>query len=74
MTSHDIPEDVLNSSVEYCINEYVRLIRDREILRDHWWGGMSFMALAEKYKLSLTAVQKIIHSKGDKVLLRAAKM
>jgi Mor family transcriptional regulator len=73
MSEHEIPEDLLNSSILLCIAEYVRLERDREILRDHWFKGLSFMALAEKYDLSLNGVKKIVYGQGDKVLLRAAK-
>ena len=72
--THSIPEQVTNSTVEYCINEYVRLLRDRDMLRDHWFGGMSFMALAEKYDLSLPAVKGIIYSVGDGVLTRAGDL
>lgn len=71
--THDIPDDVPNSRIEYCIAEFVRLERDRAILRDHWFGGLSFMALVEKYDISLTAVKSIIYGEGDKVLLRAQK-
>lgn len=71
--THDIPEDVPNSAIMHCIAEYVRLERDREVLRDHWFGGLSFTALTEKYDLSLTAVKNIIYGVGDKILLRAQK-
>lgn len=71
--THEIPADVTNSTIEYCIAEYVRLERDRRILRDHWFGGLSFTALAEKHDLSLTAVKAIIYQKGDKILLRAER-
>lgn len=70
---HDIPDEITNSSIEYCISEYVRLERDRAILIDHWFGGLSFMALAEKYQLSETAIKRVIYDEGDKVLLRADK-
>ena len=69
--THEIPDEVTNSAVELCISEYVRLERDREILRDHWFRGKSFMTLASNYNLSLTAIKKIIYDKGDKVLLKA---
>ena len=70
---HDIPADALNSRVERCIDEYVRLYRDRDILRDHWFGGLSFKELADKYHLSPEAVKKIIYGIGDNVLIRATK-
>lgn len=70
---HEIPEDVTNSRLELLIDEYVRYRRDREILKEHWFGGLSFMALAEKHDMSLTAIKDIIYRQGDKVLMRAEK-
>ena len=49
---HTIPDDVPNSAVMNCINEYVRRERDRSILQDHWFGGLSMMAIADKYDVS----------------------
>lgn len=72
--THNIPDDTLNSSIVYCINEYVRLERDREILREHWFQGMSMQSIAEKHDLSITGVKKILYNVGDKILLRAQKM
>ena len=72
--THSIPSGVANSTVEHCINEYVRLIRDRNILTDHWFGGLSFISLAEKYDLSLPAVKAIVYNVGDSVLRRAQEL
>lgn len=66
--THRIPSTVANSRVEYCINEYVRLVRDRDMLKDHWFYGLSFMALADKYDMSLPAVKNIVYQVGDAVL------
>ena len=71
--THMIPGGVTNSKVEYCIDEYVRLVRDRQMLKDHWFNGLSFMALAEKYDLSLPAVKSIVWTVGDNVLEMAKK-
>ena len=68
-----IPPDALNSNIEYCIAEYVRLERDRDMLRDHWFRGLSFYELADKYGVSLTLVKRVMRD-GDSILLRAAKM
>ena len=72
--THDIPEDVPNSTIEYCISEYVRLERDRAILREHWFCGASFYVLAERYGVTINTVKRVVYSQGDKVLLRAAKI
>lgn len=69
----NIPPDALNSNIEYCIAEYVRLERDRDMLRDHWFRGLSFYELGDKYGVSLTLVKRVMRD-GDSILLRAAKM
>lgn len=69
----NIPPDVLNSNIEYCIAEYVRLERDRSMLRDHWFCGLSYYELADKYGVSLTLVKRVMRD-GDDILLRAARM
>lgn len=71
--THEIPENITNSAVEHCISEYVRLERDRDILRDHWFRGLSFMALAERYDLTTNAIKRVVYGQGDKILLRASK-
>ena len=72
--THEIPKHVKNRTVEHCIDEYVRLRRDRAILRDHWFDGVSFMALADKYNLSLTAVKDVVYDVGDPIILMAVKI
>lgn len=74
MTIHTIDENVKNSNIEYCINEYVRPIDHREILRKHWFERATISSLAAEYHLSDTAVKKIIYGVGDKILLKASKM
>lgn len=72
--THKIPDDVTNDAVEYCIDQYVRLIRNRELLRDHWFHGLSFKELADKYHITETAVKKILYGIGDSVILRASNL
>lgn len=67
---HTIPDDCTNSEVLSLISEYVRLERDQQILRDHWFGGLTFEALAEKHYLSVTRIKEIVYKCGDKVLLK----
>lgn len=69
---HEIPEDALNSNIEYCIEEYVRNEIHREMLRDKWFRGKSLEQIAEKYQFSVTTVKKVIYDTGDKILLRAS--
>jgi hypothetical protein len=69
-----IAEDTLNSNIEYCINEYVRLVEHRDILREKWFYGYTFEQLSAKYHKSNEAIKKIVYGEGDMVLLRASKM
>lgn len=69
-----IDNNTLNSNIEYCIDEYVRLKRDRQMMRDKWFEGLSLKELADKYNISETAVKKVIYKKGDEILYRASKM
>lgn len=72
--SHKIPENVTNSTLNFCINEYVRLEKHRDMLRDKWFMGLTLEQLAEKYEISDTQTKNIIYGIGDRVLLKAAKM
>ena len=67
---HDIPETARNSEIIYMIDEFVRLERDREILKDHWFKGWTFEKLAEEYKMSVNAVKNVVYNIGDKILLK----
>lgn len=74
MTIRTVGDNVKNSDIIYCINEYVRPIAHREILYKHWFDRVTISELAEEYNLSETAIRKILYGIGDKVLLRAYKM
>ena len=69
-----IPEDLLNSNIEYCIDEYVRLYEHREILREKWFGGLTIEQLAGKHQLSETRIKDILYGEGDKILIRASEI
>lgn len=69
-----IPEDTLNSNINYCIDEYVRLIEHRQILREKWFEGITIEELASRHKLSETRIKEILYKQGDKILIRASKM
>jgi len=71
---HSIPPNVLNSDIDYCIDEYVRLIAHREILRESWFYGLSFERIAEKHNVSVQTVKNVIYDIGDTILHRAANM
>ena len=68
-----IDDDIPNSRINHCIDEYVRLIEHREMLREKWFYGKTLEEIAEDHKLSVTQVKNIIYKQGDKVLIRASK-
>jgi hypothetical protein len=68
-----INENILNSNIEYCINEYVRLVEHRNILREKWFNGYTLDQLASKYNKSVTAIKYVVYGIGDKILLKAAE-
>lgn len=72
--THDIPPDTLNSNINYCIDEYVRLVEHREMLRDKWFYGKTFEKIAEDHKISVQRAKDIIYNIGDPILIRASNM
>lgn len=72
--THEIPPDTLNSNINYCIDEYVRLETHRDILRDKWFRGMSFEKIAQEYSISVQAAKNVVYDIGDPILLRASNM
>ncbi len=72
--AHDIPPDVKNSDLTYCIDEYVRNKKHRDMLKDHWYYGYTIEDLAAKYQVSTTTVKKVLYDIGDKILLRAVSI
>lgn len=72
--THDIPADTLNSNINYCIDEYVRLVDHREMLRDKWFHGLTLDALSQKYDVSVQTVKNVIYGIGDDILIKASNM
>lgn len=68
--THQIPENARNSELMMLIDEFVRLERDRQILKDHWFGGRTFEQIAGENHLSINATKNIIYGIGDKILLK----
>ena len=73
MTSHKIPKETYNSDLSYCINEFVRNVEHRKMLRDWWFHGETLEGLAGKYHISLTSVKQIIYEEGDPIILKATQ-
>ncbi len=71
---HDIPKQVKNSDLQYCISEYVRYGVHQDMLRDHWFNNMSLQSIAEKYHYSLTTTKDIVYGIGDDIIKMALEM
>jgi hypothetical protein len=69
-----IDDDILNSKIEYCIDEYVRLVEHRDMLREFWFLGLTIAQISAKHNKSETRVKNVLYDIGDKILLRADKL
>lgn len=72
--NHTIDSDTKNSNIMYCIDEYVRNIEHRQILKEKWFEGMTIGELSAKHNFSETAIKDIVYDIGDPILIKAAKM
>ena len=70
--THSIPPDTLNSNIEFRIEEYVRNIEHREILRESWFQGKSFEKIAQDHGVSVVTVKNVMYGVGDDILLKAS--
>lgn len=71
--AHAIDDELRNSDIEYCIEEYVRRKEHRAILKEKWFEGLTFEEIASRHHLSVTVVKEIVYGIGDTVLLKASK-
>ena len=51
-----------NSEIIMIIDEYIHSQRDREILKDRYVNGLTFLELSEKYYLSDRQIKRIAKS------------
>ena len=72
--THDIDENTKNSNIIYCIDEYVRIIKHRQILKEKWFDGMTISELSAKYNYSETTIKDILRDIGKPILKKASKM
>lgn len=68
-----IDDNIRNSDIESCIDEYVRLIEHRQMLREKWFEGLTYEQIAERHQLSVASVKKIVYEQGDRVLFKVSK-
>lgn len=74
MNEHVIPDYVKNSTLRYCIDEYVRSEKHQRILKDKWFGMLTIEDIAEKHQISETSVKRVVYGIGDAIILKAEKM
>jgi hypothetical protein len=72
--THAIDPSIKNSNLEYCINEYVRNIEHREILKEKWFFGMTLGQLADKHNISESSIKDIVYGIGDTILVKASEI
>lgn len=62
-----------NSCIFEAAYEYVKGMKNREIIIDRYIELLTFEQLAEKHDLSVSTVKRIVYKYGDKVLIEAEK-
>lgn len=72
--THKIPPKTLNTNINYCIDEYVRLYEHRDMLREFWFCGLTIEQIAEKHKIGVTTAKDVLYGIGDDILLMASEM
>ena len=59
-----------NSKMASLIDEHINSERDRAILRRRFIDGITFEALAEEFDMSESQIKRIVHRRGDPLLLK----
>lgn len=63
-------ENVRNSEIAVCIDEYIRSERDRNILKRRMIDGITYECLAEEFDMSVRQIKNIVYKGQDKVAIR----
>lgn len=59
-----------NSKMAALIDEHINSERDRAILRRRFIDGITFESLAEEFDMSESQIKRIVHRRGDPLLLK----
>ena len=62
-------DDLPRSKIEYLIDEWIKVERDRRILKRRLLDGICYEPLAEEFDLSTRQVKNIVY-KGKSILLK----
>lgn len=58
-----------NSAFSALIDEHINSERDRSILRRRFLDGLTFEALASEHDMSVSQIKRIVHKRGDPLVL-----
>ena len=62
------------SEIEWLINEYCFVARDREILKSRWMDGLTFDEIAERHRISVRHAKTIIRKNRESVLTHVDRL
>ena len=62
--------DLSKSQIDFLIEEWIFNSRNREILRDRLFDGLTFEQLAEKHGLSVRQTKNIVYKSMEKLISR----
>lgn len=65
--------EYFNSELSAIIDEIIHSERDRAILKRRFVDGITFERLAEEFDMSPAQIGRIVHRRGDPLLLMLAK-
>lgn len=65
---------ISNSILTHCIDEYVMLEEDREILKERYFKGYTIEKLCRTHDKSETYIKTVLRDTGDNILMRASEM
>ena len=58
-----------NSKMAFLIDEYIHSARDRDILKDRLFNGLTYSELEDKYHISERQIKRIV-KRADALLLK----
>ena len=66
--------DMSRSEIEWLIDEYCFVARDRAILKSRWLDGLTFDEISEKHNISERQAKNIIRTNRERVLSHIDKV
>ena len=60
--------DLSRSDIEWLIEQYLFVARDREISKSRWIDGLTFDEISKRYDISVRQAKTIIRNSRERVL------